>query len=70
VRIFPEKSSSVLRTNSSSKIGRGFKTTIESPKAEKIALFELGERAYDHLLLLPAKSKGMARCAMEYKNGI
>ena len=44
--------------------GRGFKTTIESPKAEKIALFELGERAYDHVLLLPAKSKGMARLAM------
>ncbi|KAN0089400.1 dolichyl-diphosphooligosaccharide--protein glycosyltransferase-like protein 48 kDa subunit [Hyaloscypha variabilis] len=38
---------------------RGFKTTIESPKAEKIALFELGERAYDHVLLLPAKSKGL-----------
>jgi len=51
-------------------IGRGFETTIESPKSEKIALFELGERAYDHLLLLPVKSKGMARCATEDKNEI
>jgi hypothetical protein len=54
----------VLYTDSFSSIGRGFKTKIESPKNEKIALFELGERAYDHVLLLPAKSKGMARCAM------
>jgi oligosaccharyltransferase complex subunit beta len=54
----------------SSQTGRGFKTTIESPKAEKLALFELGERAYDHLLLLPAQSKGMARGARIAKNEI
>jgi hypothetical protein len=60
----------VICTNDFSMIGRGFETTIESPKSEKIALFELGERAYDHLLLLPVKSKGMARCATEDKNEI
>jgi oligosaccharyltransferase complex subunit beta len=38
--------------------GRGFQITYESPKSEKLALFELGERAYDHVLLLPAQSKG------------
>jgi oligosaccharyltransferase complex subunit beta len=37
---------------------RGFKITFESPKSESVALFELGERAYDHLLILPPKSKG------------
>lgn len=39
-------------------IGRGFKISFESPKNEKLALFEHGERAYDHLILLPPKSKG------------
>ncbi|TVY36104.1 Dolichyl-diphosphooligosaccharide--protein glycosyltransferase subunit [Lachnellula occidentalis] len=39
--------------------GRGFKLTYESPKSDKVALFELGERAYDHLLILPPKSKGL-----------
>lgn len=39
-------------------IARGFEITYESPKSEKVALFELGERAYDHLLILPPKSKG------------
>ncbi|TVY23785.1 Dolichyl-diphosphooligosaccharide--protein glycosyltransferase 48 kDa subunit [Lachnellula hyalina] len=38
---------------------RGFKLTYESPKSDKVALFELGERAYDHLLILPPKSKGL-----------
>lgn len=40
-------------------VGRGFSLTFESPKSDKVALFELGERAYDHLLVLPSKSKGM-----------
>lgn len=39
-------------------IARGFKLTFESPKSDKLALFELGERAYDHLVILPSKSKG------------
>lgn len=38
---------------------RGFSATIESPKADKLSLFKHGERAYDHVLLLPAKSKGL-----------
>lgn len=40
-------------------VERGFKITFESPKSENVGLFELGERAYDHLLILPPKSKGM-----------
>ena len=39
--------------------GRGFKLTYESPKNEGLALFELGERAFDHLLILPSKSRGI-----------
>ncbi|TAQ86221.1 hypothetical protein B7494_g5459 [Chlorociboria aeruginascens] len=39
--------------------GRGFELTYESPKNEKLGLFELGERAFDHLLILPPKSKGL-----------
>ena len=39
-------------------LGRGFLITYESPKSESVGLFELGERAYDHLLVLPSKSKG------------
>jgi len=38
---------------------RGFTTTVESPKADKLSLFKHGERAYDHVVLLPAKSKGL-----------
>jgi oligosaccharyltransferase complex subunit beta len=37
--------------------GRGFQVHFESPKADKLSLFHLGDRAYDHLLLLPPKSK-------------
>ncbi|KAI9852712.1 MAG: oligosaccharyl transferase glycoprotein complex, beta subunit [Thelocarpon superellum] len=37
--------------------GRGYKLTFESPKNEKLALFEHGARAYDHVILLPPKSK-------------
>ena len=40
-------------------LGRGFTISYESPKSESISLFRLGERAYDHLLILPAKSKGI-----------
>lgn len=39
-------------------VARGFKLTFESPKSDKLALFEHGERAYDHLIILPSKSKG------------
>jgi len=38
---------------------RGFTTTVESPKENKLSLLKHGERAYDHVLLLPAKSKGL-----------
>ncbi|KAL4877487.1 Dolichyl-diphosphooligosaccharide--protein glycosyltransferase subunit WBP1 [Aspergillus karnatakaensis] len=37
---------------------RGYNLIFESPKNEKLSLFELGDRAYDHVLLLPPKSKG------------
>ncbi|KKK25176.1 hypothetical protein AOCH_004553 [Aspergillus ochraceoroseus] len=37
---------------------RGYDLEFESPKNEKLSLFELGERAYDHLLIFPPKSKG------------
>ncbi|KAF2469261.1 Dolichyl-diphosphooligosaccharide-protein glycosyltransferase 48kDa subunit [Lindgomyces ingoldianus] len=38
---------------------RGFHLTFESPKSTSLSLLKHGERAYDHLLLLPAKSKGL-----------
>ncbi|KAH4157292.1 dolichyl-diphosphooligosaccharide--protein glycosyltransferase subunit WBP1 [Parastagonospora nodorum] len=38
---------------------RGFSATVESPKADKLSLFRHGERAYDHVLVLPGKSKGL-----------
>ncbi|KAL6710469.1 oligosaccharyl transferase glycoprotein complex, beta subunit [Coniothyrium glycines] len=38
---------------------RGFVTNVESPKADKLSLLKHGERAYDHVVLLPAKSKGL-----------
>ncbi|KAH7081360.1 Dolichyl-diphosphooligosaccharide--protein glycosyltransferase subunit WBP1 [Paraphoma chrysanthemicola] len=38
---------------------RGFSTSVQSPKADKLSLFRHGARAYDHVLLLPAKSKGL-----------
>ncbi|KAL5343509.1 Dolichyl-diphosphooligosaccharide--protein glycosyltransferase subunit WBP1 [Aspergillus crustosus] len=37
---------------------RGYNLIFESPKSEQLSLFELGDRAYDHVLLLPPKSKG------------
>ncbi|KAI1815406.1 Dolichyl-diphosphooligosaccharide--protein glycosyltransferase subunit WBP1 [Poronia punctata] len=39
--------------------GRGFEIDYETPKSEGLRLFHLGERSYDHLLLLPTKSKGL-----------
>ncbi|KAI9843284.1 MAG: oligosaccharyl transferase glycoprotein complex, beta subunit [Sclerophora amabilis] len=38
---------------------RGYKLIFESPKNEKLSLFEHGDRAFDHLILLPPKSKGL-----------
>ncbi|KAH7378262.1 dolichyl-diphosphooligosaccharide-protein glycosyltransferase [Pyrenochaeta sp. MPI-SDFR-AT-0127] len=38
---------------------RGFSTSVESPKSDRLSLLKHGERAYDHVLLLPAKSKGL-----------
>ena len=37
---------------------RGYSLSFESPKNEKLSLFQHGEKAYDHLLILPPKSKG------------
>ncbi|KAL2868525.1 dolichyl-diphosphooligosaccharide-protein glycotransferase [Aspergillus lucknowensis] len=37
---------------------RGYNLIFDSPKNEQLSLFELGDRAYDHVLLLPPKSKG------------
>ncbi|KAK0703520.1 Dolichyl-diphosphooligosaccharide--protein glycosyltransferase subunit WBP1 [Lasiosphaeria miniovina] len=38
---------------------RGFKLSFETPKSESLSLFHLGERAYDHVILFPSKSKGL-----------
>ncbi|KAL8728386.1 MAG: hypothetical protein Q9166_005430 [cf. Caloplaca sp. 2 TL-2023] len=38
---------------------RGYKLAFESPKNDKLSLFQHGERAYDHIILLPTKSKGL-----------
>ncbi|CAG8974985.1 hypothetical protein HYALB_00011169 [Hymenoscyphus albidus] len=38
---------------------RGFSISYESPKSDKVALFTLGERAWDHVLILPPKAKGL-----------
>lgn len=38
--------------------GRGYDITFESPKSDQLSLFAHGEKAYDHLILLPSKSKG------------
>ncbi len=37
---------------------RGYKLSFESSKNEKLSLFLHGERNFDHVLLLPPKSKG------------
>lgn len=40
---------------------RGYSLTFESPKNEELSLFQHGERAHDHMLILPPKSKGTPR---------
>ena len=39
-------------------LARGYSISFESPKNEKLSLFQHGDRAYDHLIILPPKSKG------------
>ncbi|KAK4682188.1 LOW QUALITY PROTEIN: oligosaccharyl transferase glycoprotein complex, beta subunit [Podospora pseudoanserina] len=39
--------------------GRGFQITYETPKSESLVLFHLGERAYDHVIFFPTKTKGL-----------
>ncbi|KXJ94186.1 Dolichyl-diphosphooligosaccharide-protein glycosyltransferase 48kDa subunit [Microdochium bolleyi] len=39
--------------------GRGFDIVYETPKSESLNLFNLGEKSYDHILLLPTKAKGL-----------
>ncbi|MCJ1439177.1 oligosaccharyl transferase glycoprotein complex, beta subunit [Xylographa pallens] len=39
--------------------GRGYSITFESPKNEKLALLKHDELAFDHVILLPPKSKGL-----------
>ncbi|KAI1434128.1 Dolichyl-diphosphooligosaccharide--protein glycosyltransferase subunit WBP1 [Xylaria sp. CBS 124048] len=38
---------------------RGFDISYETPKSKSLSLFHLGERRYDHILLMPTKSKGL-----------
>ncbi|KAH6628465.1 Dolichyl-diphosphooligosaccharide--protein glycosyltransferase subunit WBP1 [Chaetomium tenue] len=38
---------------------RGFQISFENPKSESLALFHLGERSYDHVILFPTKAKGL-----------
>ncbi|RKF61715.1 Dolichyl-diphosphooligosaccharide--protein glycosyltransferase subunit wbp1 [Erysiphe neolycopersici] len=38
---------------------RDYQITIDSPKNGQLSLFELDERAYDHLIIFPCKSKGL-----------
>ncbi|KAF9891186.1 oligosaccharyl transferase glycoprotein complex, beta subunit [Aspergillus nanangensis] len=38
---------------------RGYNLDFQSPKSDQLSLFELGDRAYDHLLVLPPRSKGL-----------
>jgi hypothetical protein len=37
---------------------RQFSITYETPKSESVSLFTLGARAFDHVVVLPTKSKG------------
>lgn len=48
---------------------RGYTLDFQSPKSDQLSLFELGERAYDHLLILPPRSKGLGP-ALSPKNVI
>lgn len=38
---------------------RGYDIKFETPRSSSLRLFHLGERAYDHFLLLPTKVKGL-----------
>ncbi|KAL1958681.1 hypothetical protein VTO42DRAFT_4024 [Malbranchea cinnamomea] len=38
---------------------RGYSLSFESPKNDKLSLFRHGERAFDHLIILPSKLKGL-----------
>ncbi|KAL8850644.1 MAG: hypothetical protein Q9221_004430 [Calogaya cf. arnoldii] len=38
---------------------RGYRLAFEAHKNDKLALFKHGERAFDHILLLPTRSKGL-----------
>ncbi|GAB7347350.1 hypothetical protein MBLNU459_g4287t1 [Dothideomycetes sp. NU459] len=38
---------------------RGFTLSFESPKSSSLSLFKHGALAYDHVVLLPSKSKGL-----------
>ncbi|KEY68612.1 hypothetical protein S7711_05792 [Stachybotrys chartarum IBT 7711] len=38
---------------------RGFSISYETPKSEKLELFHLGERVYDHILFLPTTAKAL-----------
>jgi len=40
-------------------LARGFTLSFESPKSTSLSLFKHGELAYDHVMLLPPKSKGL-----------
>ncbi len=46
-----------------SSLARGFDINYETPRSEKLSLFDLGERKYDHLIFLPTKVKGTAQHA-------
>jgi len=50
---------SIDHANIFNALDRGYKLTFESPKNEKLSLFQHGERAFDHILLLSPKSKGL-----------
>ena len=39
---------------------RGYSIVFETAKAEKLSLIKHGVREYDHLFILPAKSKGQS----------
>ncbi|OAA63903.1 Oligosaccharyl transferase complex, subunit Wbp1 [Cordyceps fumosorosea ARSEF 2679] len=38
---------------------RGFDINYETPRSDKLSLFDLGERKYDHLIFLPTKVKAL-----------
>ncbi|XWW93398.1 hypothetical protein V2A60_001331 [Cordyceps javanica] len=38
---------------------RGFDINYETPRSDKLSLFNLGERRYDHLIFLPTKVKAL-----------